>query len=169
MNLRQLVPVVVVCLLVAGVVYAWTWTDPERGLERRWGRLLKAMEARDWERFQAFLAADYRDGFGYDREQLVRFAQPVFQRFVRISISRRGSVVEVDGDRGVTRARIIISGNGDAFAQQIMRGSRMLETPTEFIWRRTGRPWEWELVSLRNPSVDEHVRTVERELGRLPF
>lgn len=168
MSKRALVLFSLAAILILGGLYAWTWTDPRRGLERRWSALIDAMEDREWERFQGMLAADYRDGFGFDRTQIVQLAKPIFSRFITLSITRRNAVIELNGNEAVTTARIELSGHGDPLAQSIIGGSRMIEAPTEFRWRRTGRPWEWELVGISNPAVRDYVGQVQRELANLP-
>lgn len=156
-----------VCLLVLGGAYGWSWMDPQRGLERRWDAVLEAIESGEWETFQGYLAADYKDGFGYDRDRVVVVGKSVFGRFEALSLTRQDSTVEVQGDVGVTSARIRIGGHGDPLALAIVQGSRAMPTTTTFRWRRLGRPWEWELVSVDDPDVASNVRRVERELNGL--
>jgi hypothetical protein len=163
---RILVITAIVGAVVLGALYGLTWLDPARGLERRWEAMLESMEDRDWKRFESYLATDYRDGFRLERDRVVALSEILFNRFQTLSISRQKSTIVVDGDIGVTTGRIRVSGVGDPLAMSIVRGSRFLETPTTFRWRRVGRPWEWELVSLENSEVTPFVPQVLRELDR---
>jgi hypothetical protein len=155
-----------VAALILGGLYGWTWLDPKRGLERRHGAFLGALEDRDWERVRGLMAADYRDGFGFDRNEVTKLGEEVFARFESLSISDQNRLVELDGTSGRITARIRVGGRGDPVALSIVRGSQMMESPTEFEWRRTGRPWEWELVALRNADVTPYVRQVRDMLAR---
>ena len=168
MRLKPVLLSVVVAVAVLGGLYAWTWTDPVRGLERSFGKFLSAIEDRDWARAEGLVAEDYRDGFGLDRKAMLSLGGRVFERFETLSLSGSPARVEVDGNRGTLWARVVVTGRGDGVAMAIMQGSRFMETQTEFVWRRTGRPWEWQLVGMRNPDVAPFVKQVEGMLDSPP-
>ncbi|MFH1499972.1 MAG: hypothetical protein ABII82_19345 [Verrucomicrobiota bacterium] len=156
-------------LLVAALWIAPPFVLPSRGLDRAWDRLLEAMEERDADTLHALIAADYRDGFGQDRDEAIALFDQAAGQFISLNIRRLRPVVHVESSRlGTTEAVVRVGGHGTPLAQMVVQGSAAIDAPTTFRWRRTGwQPWRWQLTFMDNPAVRNDVRQFRARLERL--
>src|SRR5688572_21436762 len=72
--------------LLALVIWLIWWTRPERQVRRAQGRLLSALESRDYSAFGRLLAEDYRDAWEHDKAIVLRRCPEVFDQFLTLTI-----------------------------------------------------------------------------------
>jgi hypothetical protein len=159
-----------VVLAALALFFALPYLSPSRGLERAWDDLLTAIEDKDAEALERRMAANYRDGFGFDRAGAIEAMIKVRGQFVVCRLRREKSELALDpsGKSAITRALMRLSGNGSPAAQGAIHASQASETPTSFRWRReTWKPWDWQLVGLDNPDAARAYARFEAEAARL--
>jgi hypothetical protein len=63
--------------------------------------------------------------------------------------------VRTENLKGYWTARITINGSAGEFAAAIQQRVNSLTAPFELEWRRqSSKPWDWKLVSVRNPALE---------------
>lgn len=147
---------VVGVLAVVGALaafYLWFFQS-ERMLWRSWDGLIGCVQSRQAGTLRGYLAEDYADRWGYDRESLVREARFAFQEFDRLVLTVKETEMTRDGDRATITARMVIDPQGTARAQASRDRINALAEPFRFEWRREpGFPGAWKLVSFDQPEL----------------
>jgi hypothetical protein len=139
---------------------AWLW-QPERQVRLHHGNFLKAVERRSWSRMRNFLADNYSDRWGHDKEIVMQGVSSVFRQFIFVTVEHAERSIELGAGDATVRSMVKISGNGGALAQFAMTKVNKLSEPFEFEWRKQSwKPWDWQLVRVDHPSME-----VERGLS----
>lgn len=137
--------------LVAWAVFEY---QPSRQLHRVFERFVAAGERRDWQKVAEFLAVDYRDRWGHDRDSAVATASELLGHFFVLDIATEPLSIDLEGVRGTVRTRPRLSGNGTAVAQYVMARANELREEMTFVWHRgSWKPWDWKLVSVEQPEI----------------
>jgi hypothetical protein len=163
---RRVILVVVGALSLVALLIALPWLSPARGVERSWKNLVSAIEDKDQAALASYLASNYKDGFGLDRDGALRLASTVREQFVICTIRREQPELVMDAGKkvAVTRALIRLDGQGSPLATAAIQASHASQTPTEFRWRRASwKPWDWRLVSVENPEAAGGIARIPRE------
>ena len=130
------------------------WLRPERQLVRAQGRLISALEKRDFEKMAGLLADDYRDPWGHDKAFVIRECGQVFGQFLTLSIDREGREVRMEDRTAGLREKVTIRGFGGPFAMAAQDAVNALREPFTMRWRRRSwKPWDWELTSVEHPEL----------------
>ena len=113
---------------------------PERQLRLHQANLLRAVEKRDWERFARFLADDYSDRWGHDKEFVLSESRAgVSAVLVFEAFGTSCETSEVDDDRGMVAVSITLEGTGGPLAQFAKAACESaLTAPFTFRWRHVG-------------------------------
>lgn len=123
----------------------WLW-QPERQVRLHQDHLLDAAERRSWTRFSSFIAADYSDRWGHDKEFVVRETAEILRQFFALGIMRDYAGLDVDADRAEVQVRLKLEGNGTPLAQFAQAEVNALSEPFVFAWqKKSWRPWDWQL------------------------
>jgi hypothetical protein len=151
-------------LLVGGGIF-WWYFQPERALQRDWQRLLAAVEKRQWEKVESYLAEDYTDSWGQDRATALGRGEDVMRIFLFVNFAT-APPVEADNSQepdGITltssetarqRIRLQMSGSGGPLAAEWVRRFNQLPGSFTISWRRQpGWPPRWEVVSLQHDAA----------------
>ena len=144
-------------LLVAVILglYLFQLWQPERQLHLHSEHLVTAVEQQEWADVRAFLADNYKDQWGHDRELVLTQLQQVlhFARNLRIKAERTIAIAQ--GDQGTWSARIMIEADDNEVASLIKARINVLEEPFVLQWRRQSwKPWDWQLVGVSNPALE---------------
>jgi hypothetical protein len=139
--------------LIVGIYLIRLW-QPERQVELHSTHLLTQIEGKKWKRAGEFIADDYKDQWGHDRTVVLERLREVLRAFPNAKIEATGPIVRAEGARGEWIAKITIDGTGD-YAELIKARVNSLEAPFELEWRRGATwPWDWKLISVRNPALE---------------
>ena len=145
-------------VVAAGVVllvWAFWELSPGRQLEKAFTRLITAAENRDWKTVRAIVADDYRDQWGFDREESVRLASEVLGQFLALKIDCEALRSSRQGDAALVETRLRLRGRGNAVGEALMQRANDLQDDFRFAWRRESwKPWSWKLVSLSQNEID---------------
>ena len=163
---RRILLIAAGALLLVALMLGLPWLSPSRGVERAWGNVISAIESNDKEALSAYLADNYKDGFGLDREGALKLAATVRGQFAMCSIRRERSelVMDVNKKAAITRAVVRLEGQGSPLATAAVQASQASQTPTEFRWRRASwKPWDWRLVSVENADAARGIARFQRE------
>ena len=144
-----------VALLLAAALYAaWLW-QPERQVRLHHAHFLGAVERRKWDRMQGFVADNYSDRWGHDKEFVLREAREVFRHFLFLTIQGEPASFIVTDRTAEVRAQIRIAGEGSPIAQLVIEKVNSQGEPFVFAWVRHGwQPWDWRLTRIDHPSLD---------------
>ena len=70
-------------------------------------------------------------------------------------IEASGAQVRIENRQGYWQAKITVNGGQGEFTTLIEERVNSLPAPFELEWRRrSSKPWDWKLVSVRNPSLE---------------
>lgn len=141
--------------LAAAALWTAFEVAPGRRLIRCQERLLEAAGNRNWKAVRDFLADDYRDQWGHDRDQAIALASEALQNFLTLEITSEATSVRRDGPEAMISARLRLAGRGNAIGEEILSRANSLESHFQFAWKRKSwKPWDWKLVYLSQPELD---------------
>ena len=124
----------------------WLW-QPERQLRLHQRDLLRAVEARDWDRLSELVADTYADRWGHDKNFLLSESKEVFRQFLFLKIEARSTRVELTGEGGLCEQVLQLQAQGGPFAGMIVSKVNGLSEPFRFRWKlRSAKPWDWQLT-----------------------
>ncbi len=145
-------------LLAMLAIFVLGFADPATHLEKKFARLVRAVEKGDKNRFASLVSDDYRDDWGFAKADLVDAVERMREHFVFLQIDHDSTEVRVSGNEGVISTHFQLSGRGGPLAQVVIDRANEIQTPTELRWHRPSwRPWHWVLVSVRQPEADPHI------------
>ena len=140
--------------LLALVIWLIWWTRPERQVRRAQGRLLSALESRDYSAFGRLLAEDYRDAWEHDKAIVLRRCPEVFDQFLTLTIEGDILAARPEGVDWVVEQKIVMSGWGGGLGMYAQREVNQLKKPFTMHWRKRGwKPWDWELKRVEQPEI----------------
>ena len=139
--------------LIVGVYLIRLW-QPERQVELHSTHFLAHIEKKKWKAVGEFIANDYRDQWGHDRGLVLERLREVLRAVSHARIEATGPMVQTENGRGQWIAKITLNGTGE-YAELIKARVNSLDAPFELEWRRGATwPWDWKLVSVRNPEFE---------------
>ena len=143
-----------VIALCAGLYLIWLW-QPERQVRRHTENFFRAIERKNWDAAADFVAADYQDQWGDNRERVLERLREGF-RYVRgpriIPASPR---VQVENPRAVWSGKIALYSSDDDVMEMLDQRVNSLPSPFELEWHHlSGRPWDWKLARVSNPAFE---------------
>lgn len=143
------------CAIALGLFLVRLW-QPEQQVSKHSEHLLNAIVDRDWDRFEKFIAEDYHDQWGHDREMVMQRTRAVARYARGLQINAIAPNVWIENRVGYWRAYISIEGDKDNEVVALMKERvNTVKTPFELKWhRKSGKPWDWKLVSVRNSELE---------------
>jgi len=138
--------------LSLGLYLLWLWR-PEHQVRLHTENFFHAIDGRNWDAVAEFIGADYRDEWDQDRARLLERLRDGF-RWVRGSTITSSNVsVQIEPSRSIWIGRINVYSSDEGVLQLLDERVNKLPTPFELQWRHvSGRPWDWKLVRVSNPS-----------------
>ncbi len=158
MNRRLLL--ILIGFLLAALLLWLGWVlflqSPASGLGKAQASLIAAVESRDWDEVKEWLAAEYADEPGFDREQAVRAGAEALRGFISLTVEAETVSLAAGPEQGAVSQRIRISGNGAGFSESVKSAVNGLREPWVFKWRKQGRwPWDWRVTSIDNEELGQ--------------
>jgi hypothetical protein len=144
-------------LLIAAIVGIWLATlwRSERQVRLHTEHLLSQIEKKNWRAVGDFVAEDYQDRWGNDRSRALGRLRQVFSYLPKARIEASAVRVRIENRQGFWQAKIKVTGGKSEFTTLIEERVNSLPAPFELEWRRrSNKPWDWKLVSVRNPSLE---------------
>jgi hypothetical protein len=143
--------------LIAAMVGLWLaqlW-QPAKQVRLHSENFIRQIEKRNWLAADEFLAADYHDDWGHDREAIRNRLRLVLRVFSSLTIAASEPQVSADSPVGWWSAKVQIAGTGSEFTPEIISRVNRLTDPFVLHWRHESwRPWDWRLVRVSNPSLE---------------
>jgi hypothetical protein len=138
--------------LCIGVYLFWLWR-PEHQVRLHAENFFHAIDDRNWETVADFIGDDYRDQWNDNRARLLERMREGF-RWVRGSrITATNPLVRVETSRATWVGRITVSSSDDGVMEVLDQRVNRLPAPFELEWHHvSGKPWDWKLVRVSNPS-----------------
>ena len=135
-------------------LYLFRLWQPQKQIELHNAHLLAQIEAHDWKSVAGFVGETYQDRWGNNRTLLLERLPQVFRAMGKTRIESSVITVRREEGLGYLSARIQVHGSGE-YADYIQTRVNALEQPFEFEWQRGATwPWDWKLVSVRNPALE---------------
>ena len=160
MDLQKRALLAAAVLAAWGLYLAWLW-QPARQVRLHTAHFLGAVERRNWDRAQAFVADNYSDRWGHDKEFVLREAREVFRHFLFLTIQSDLAPAAVTGPDAEIRTPLKLAGDGSPVAQLVVEKVNTLRAPFVFTWHRAGwQPWAWQLTRVEQPGLE-----IEMERG----
>jgi hypothetical protein len=154
MNRKLLVPAIAVTLFMVALFLGTLW-QPTRQVRLHQRHLLRAIEDRNWQRAAKFMADDYSDRWGHDKEFALREAREVFRQFFAVTINQEERSLHVDSGNGMVFARLKLDGTGGPLAHMAIERINALTAPFVFRWQqRSWKPWDWQLIHADQPELE---------------
>ncbi len=151
-KIKAVYAVVVLAIVAAYIAALW---QPARQLRLHQANLLRAVEKRNWDRFARFVADDYSDRWGHDKEFVLRESREVFRQFLFLGVRHEICAVQKLEENGTVVVRIELTGSGGPLADMAKERVNSLAQPFAFRWRRQSwKPWDWQLVAVDQPELD---------------
>lgn len=139
---------------IAGIWLATLWRS-ERQVRLHSEHLLSQVERKNWRAVGGFIAEDYQDRWGNDRSRALVRVRQVFSLLPKAQIEAHGPQVGIEDRHGYWQAKITVKGGQGEFTTLIEERVNSLPAPFELEWRRRSiKPWDWKLISVRNPSLE---------------
>jgi hypothetical protein len=154
MDRKLLRPFAAAALFVV-VLYCVLLWQPTRQVRLHQAHLLRAIEKRNWPRVAEFIAENYSDRWGHDKEFVLREAREVFHHFVFLTVKQEEQGARVESGQGTVVTRIILLGTGSPVADFAKQRLADLEEPFTFRWRQQSwKPWDWQLTGFDHPELE---------------
>jgi hypothetical protein len=117
--------------------------------------LIKAASDRKWDKVKAYMADDYRDDWGNDRDQAVKAGSDVLKNFLTLEITEEDASIDRKGTEATVSSQLRLSGRGNALGEEIKERANSFQGHFRFAWsRKSWKPWDWKLVSISQPEID---------------
>lgn len=147
-------PVIAGIVAIAAVVaLCWHWM-PARQVRLHQRDFLRAIEDRDWPRVSGFIAPDFQDAWGHNRETVMSTLPDAFRDFLACGLLAEETAIGRENRNLILFEKIRVVGSGGPIAQYMMSESERLTQPFAFSWRQASwKPWHWELVSVAQPEL----------------
>jgi hypothetical protein len=140
--------------VIAGVYLFQLW-QPDRQVHLHSLHLADALEEKDWAGVTQFLAPDYSDQWGHNREVVVSRLQQVLHYARNLRVHAQQTITSATDGEGRWLARIRIEADDNEVAAFIKARVNVLEEPFELHWRRQSwKPWDWQLVRVNNSALE---------------
>ncbi len=142
-------------LIAAATLYAaWLW-QPARQVRLHTAHFLGAVERRNWDRVQSFVADDYSDRWGHDKEFVLREMREVFRQFLFLTIQSDPAPPVLTARHATIATPVKLAGDGSPIAQFAVEKVNTLRAPFIFTWRHASwRPWDWRLIRVEQPELE---------------
>lgn len=140
--------------VIVGIYLFQLW-QPDRQVHLHSVHLATALEQKDWDDVSQFLARDYADQWGQDRETVLMKLRQVLHYARNLRIDAQQTITSAADSEGRWIARIRIEADDNEVAGFIKNRVNVLEEPFELNWRRQSwKPWDWQLVRVSNPALE---------------
>ena len=152
---RRLIGVTAAALMLSSAIYCLVLWQPERQVRLHQRNFLKAAEKRNWERLGEFVAADYSDRWGHDKEIVVQQAREALRQFLFLTLAQEERTPHVDGGTGISAGRLAVDGSGGPLAELVKQRVNSLAEPFTFHWQQQSwKPWDWQLIRVEQPELE---------------
>lgn len=161
MSISQRKFLIVGCgLLVLFLLGLALWNArPSAMLQRRQAALLEGVEKASPGRIQRLVADNYKDRWGFGREDLVTSIVDGGSQFLVLEITVENSELTFEGSRASYQAKLSFEGKPIGPAGiEVMRHLNSLKDSFTFVWeKKSFLPSSWRLVEVRQPGLPEDL------------
>lgn len=145
--------------LIIGVYLTRLW-GAENQVRLHTEHFLSQIEERDWAGAGEFLAANYRDDWGDDRQLMINRLRFGLRFFNTLTITAKEMRIQVEESGAIWSARVQIAGAGSDVVPQALEEINRLTTPFELRWQKQSwKPWDWKLGKVSNSELQLPAET----------
>lgn len=145
--------------LIIGVCLTRLW-GAENQVRLHSEHFLDQIEERDWAGAGEFLAANYRDDWGDDRQLMINRLRFGLRFFNTLTITTKETRIQVEESGAIWSARVQIAGAGSDVVPEAIEEINRLTTPFELRWQKQSwKPWDWKLEKVRNSELQLPAET----------
>lgn len=138
--------------LAIGIYLHFLW-QPRRQVQLHTKHFLQAVEQKRWGNVAGFIAENYHDQWGQDRELTLARLKEVLHYLRNLRISQEELLVWGGDKRGEWRGRITIKADASEVSESVQDRVNALATPFELRWQQSGKPWDWQLIGVTNAAL----------------
>jgi hypothetical protein len=139
--------------LIVGVWLTRLW-GTENQVRLHTEHLLRQIEERKWAGAGEFLAANYRDDWGDDRQLMISRLRVGLRFFNTLTITAKETRIQVEESGAIWSARLQITGAGSDVPPQAVEEINRLTSPFELRWQKQSwKPWDWKLDKVSNSEL----------------
>lgn len=156
MDARLIIRSLLALVLIVALWFAW-WVfgrSPEAQVRAAQANLVQAVEERDWDEVQEFLAENYTDAYGHTRETAIQDARKYLGGFFTLTLKTDQTTVRAAKGQGMVSTMIRLEGNGAGYSQLVLGHVNQLTEPWIFHWNNPGPwPWDWQVNMIHHDQV----------------
>ena len=143
-----------IVVVAIAIFLALLW-QPARQVRLHQEHLLRAVGKRNWQAVGRFIAAEYHDRWGHDKENVIAQSAQVFGQFLWCDIQAEEPALAISDGTASLGARITLGGTGGPIGEYAKQRVNTLTEPFTFQWsRRSWKPWDWELMEVDQPQLE---------------
>ena len=148
-----------IAALLFGLWLAHLWGS-ENQVRLHTEHFLSQIEKRDWAGAGEFLAANYRDDWGDDRQLVINRLRFGLRFFNTLTITAKETRIQVEESGAIWSARVQIAGAGSDVVPQAVEEINHLTTPFKLRWQKQSwKPWDWKLGKVSNSELQLPAET----------
>ena len=137
-----------------GYLLVFRWNTSTQ-LERQQRALIAGIENNKWSKCEKRIAADYKDRWGWKRDDLKLLFQDVRSQFLSLGIALENPVWDITGDEATLSAVVRLEGSPIGVGSSIQSVVNRESAPMIFTWRKESwQPWSWKLVRMNHPEIE---------------
>ena len=154
MNFKRLIIGLLVLVLI-GVGAWWCFgRSPQDQVLAAQAAFLKKVEKRSWGSVKAWLAEDYVDDYGHDRESAVEDAETALGGGISLTVHGELDTLQAVPDLAMVKMRLKLEGHGLGISDLVIARANQLQGPWFFHWHKRGPwPWSWRLVQIHHDEL----------------
>ena len=143
-----------IAAVAISIFLALLW-QPARQVRLHHEHFLKAVAKRKWGAVGQFIAAEYHDRWGHDKENVLAKSAQVFGQFLFCNIQSEERSLALENGTATIGARLTMGGTGSPIADFATQRVNALTEPFVFKWvRKSWKPWDWELTEVDQPQLE---------------
>jgi hypothetical protein len=151
-TLRAAIIGVLTVTLCTGLYLFWLWR-PEHQARLHTDHFFHAIDSRNWDKVAEFVGEDYRDQWDQDRTRLVERLREGFRWIRGSAITAPNPSVQVETGRVIWFGKINVYSSDEGVLQLLDERVNGLPSPFQLEWHQlSGKPWDWKLVRVTNPT-----------------
>ena len=154
--MRRIFTLLIPALTVLLVWLVWPFFLSAGGqVERVQQKLVSQAEKRNWLEAKKFLAADFEDQWGHNRNDVIELATAAFEGTLYLNID--WTTAEVTENENIVKVRgtAKMNGSGGGATPLIIKKVNELTEPWVFTWTKEGwKPSDWKLLSMKNAALE---------------
>jgi len=132
--------------------------SPQRQLELKHERLVRALGKHNGKKILPYLAMDYKDQWDFDRDDAALAVSDVGRHFMILTVKSSDTDYRIEGRKARVTTKLQMSGSGSPIANEVIRVVNRQKEDFIFTWERQSFwPGSWRIVRVENPGLPDDL------------